>query len=251
MRASRTSKLGQLPRRTRHEASDPCTGAGRGIQPGLFDDQLRRSGPRYGTQRAQSLIPGGLCRKCWGVLGAALLLAASSWYLVAQPARASCGGPTPMRQAIDSSRATFVGTVAGLENRRRWATVDVLETWKGPQFPGEVVVKAGPKDPPGPTMVASSIDRTYILGQTYLFVVYGGKGAVFRDSNCSRTARFDERLARFRPTSAEVDPTPSSSVADSDPNFAEEGRPVVLLAAVIVAVGAIAAAVLLLRIRRP
>ena len=124
-----------------------------------------------------------------------------------------------MERAIKTSEATFVGTVVELENYRRWATVDVLETWHGVGLPDQVLVKAGPKDPAGPSRVASSIERTYRLDQTYLFVVYGSKGSAYRDSNCSNTTRFDEDVERFRPASVAItSPTPSSTLVDDEPS---------------------------------
>jgi hypothetical protein len=123
-----------------------------------------------------------------------------------------------MSQAIEEASAVFVGTVVGLENMRRWATVEISDTWKGP-VEDVVEVRAGPKDPPGPLSAASSVDRYYKRGLDYLFVVYQGKGGAYRDSNCSRTTRYKARLQRFRPVSAtsaspspgETEPAPTAN----------------------------------------
>ena len=129
------------------------------------------------------------------------------------PAAASCAGPVPVAQAIEEASAVFVGTVVGLENMRRWATVEISDTWKGP-VEDVVEVRAGPKDPPGPISAASSVDRYYKRGLDYLFVLYQGRGGVYRDSNCSGTTRFKPRLQRFRPASAT---TASPSPEETEP----------------------------------
>ncbi len=116
----------------------------------------------------------------------------------ATPAAASCAPPQPMPAAIDDAAAVFVGTVTDTSNSERWATVDVSEVWKGDVEP-RVEVKAGPKDPPGPMGVASSVDRTFEGGKTYLFVPHGGSGTEFKDSICSRTTVYRDELDRFRP----------------------------------------------------
>ena len=141
---------------------------------------------------------------------------------VATRARASCIGPPPTREAIREVPAVFVGTVVEIANMRRWVTVEVLDVWKG-QVDPEVEVRAGPKDPPGPTRVASSVDRHYRLGETYLFFPYRGDGEIFRDSNCSRTTRYEPSLERFRPTpisspseSTTLAPTSRTSATNSN-----------------------------------
>lgn len=112
-------------------------------------------------------------------------------------AQASCAPQPPMRRAIQDAPSVFVGEVVGVTNASRWATVDVEEVWKGPDLPSEVEVRAGPVDPPGPFGSASSVDRTFAPGVTYLFVPYRGKGSVFYDNACTRTTRFRPDLKRF------------------------------------------------------
>lgn len=118
----------------------------------------------------------------------------------ASSARASCAPPPPMPAAIDDAAEVFVGTVQDTTNSDRWATVEVSEVWKG-DVAALVEVQAGPKDPPGPMGVASSVDRTFDEGKTYLFVPHGGSGTEFKDSSCSRTTVYREALDRFRPPS--------------------------------------------------
>lgn len=144
------------------------------------------------------------------ITGSLLLL---GFQLSSSPAAAKCAGQVPTRQTIADASAVFVGTVVELENMKRWATVEVVDVWSG-SVDAVVVVRAGPKDPPGPISAASDIDREYRLGQEYLFVPYHGEGARFRDNNCTSTTRYETRLDRLRPASAAyVSPTPDGTPA--------------------------------------
>lgn len=125
--------------------------------------------------------------------------AALTWNVGA--AVASCAPSPPMRTAIDDAPVVFVGTVREVTNSDRWATVEVTEVWKG-DVEAQVEVKAGPEDPAGPMGVASSVDRTYDAGKTYLFLPHAGSRNEFKDSICSRTTVYREDLARFRPAGA-------------------------------------------------
>jgi hypothetical protein len=152
----------------------------------------------------------------------AIVLAILVLQLQAVPAAASCAGPVPIPQAMQEASAVFVGTVVGLENMRRWATVEISDTWKGP-VEDVVEVRAGPKDPPGPISAASSVDRYYRRGVEYLFVVYKGRGGVYRDSNCSATTRYKPQLQRFRPASAtSASPSPVETELPPAANEDEE-----------------------------
>ena len=188
------------------------------------------------------------------LLWAAAITAVAS-LLLTSVASASCLGPVPMNQAIADSAATFVGTVSGLENDRRWATVDVLEVWKGEtRVTSEAMVKAGPEDPPGPGTVVTSVDRHYRLGETYLFVVHGGSGSTFRDNNCSRTTTFSPRLARYRPAAVDPSPVPDASPSPTHLHVGQDhdhGWQVPLFAALIVLAAALlSVGVMLMRDRR-
>lgn len=131
----------------------------------------------------------------------------------AGPAAASCAPPIPMGTALDDAPAVFVGTVRDVTNGDRWATVEVTDVWKG-DVDALVQVKAGPKDPPGPLGAASSVDRTYREGKTYLFVPHSGRGIEFQDSICSATTVYRDALDRFRPADA-VRPPGDAVVDDS------------------------------------
>ena len=158
-------------------------------------------------------------------------IAGAGLVLLPSLAQASCALPPSMEEGIEASRATFVGTVSAVENYRRWATVDVLEVWNG-EVESEVVVKGGPKDPVGGDHVVTTVDRSYRVGKTYLFVVYAGNGSVFRDNICSLTTAFGPQVARFRPASATLspDPTPTPTGVDLEPE--EETDKIVPIGAV-------------------
>jgi hypothetical protein len=147
----------------------------------------------------------------------ALLLLGSVPFL-GTAARASCIAPPPIPKAIRQAPAVFVGTVVEVTNMRRWVTVEVSDVWKG-DVEDLVEVRAGPKDPPGPGGVATSVDRHYRLGETYFFVPYKATGPIFRDTNCSRTTRYEPALDRFKPASAQ---TPSPSETEREPSSQEE-----------------------------
>lgn len=153
-----------------------------------------------------------------------------------------------MGDAIRDASAVFVGNVVEVTNFRRWATVDVVDVWKG-DASEQTEVRAGPKDPPGPSRTVTSIDRTYRDGQTYLFVVYSGNGTIFRDNSCSRTTLYRPELERFNPNPASSprpsasDPTPTADPAAED---AEGDRwPLVIAVIVVLAAGLFA-----MRVRR-
>lgn len=139
---------------------------------------------------------------------AVFLLSLPTVSFVAGPASASCIEAPPMAKAISEASAVFVGTVVETANMRRWVIVEVSAVWKGHVEP-QVEVRAGPKDPPGPMSVASSGDRHYRAGETYLFLPYRGDGRTFRDSNCSRTTRYQPQLERFNPTGTAAESSPS------------------------------------------
>lgn len=146
------------------------------------------------------------------------LAAGAGLVLLSSSAHASCALPAPMRDAIADSSATFVGTVTGVENYRRWATVEVIEVWKGEVPDNEVVVKGGPRDPAGGAHVVTTVDRSYRVGETYLFVVHDQNGSVLRDNICSRTTVFRADLERFRPGSVTASPTPAQTPVDLEPD---------------------------------
>lgn len=134
------------------------------------------------------------------VLGIAGVLAAPSLGL------ASCAAPPPFDEAIRDATAVFVGTVIGLHNRDRTATVEVHDVWKGGEIAAEVEVRGGVTQ----RNAFTTVDRTFELSRDYLFVPHGRDGSVFQDNACTRTTRFRAELNRFRPAGA-VEPSPTAT----------------------------------------
>jgi hypothetical protein len=174
-------------------------------------------------------------------LAASLVAAAAVLLASGTGAQASCAVP-PLDDSIRASDVAFVGTVVELANQDRWATVNVEEIWHGPDLAPMVEVRAGPAGD-----VGSSIDRTYSLGR-YLFIVTVAEGAL-QDTACSATTEWTGDLTQFRPPdarrpSAPVDTAPEPTAGSSPLS------PVVVAAAMVVAVVALFASVALLARRR-
>ena len=148
---------------------------------------------------------------------ALILYGMASVLFLAAPASASCGEPPSIARGLRDGRTVFVGTVIEIENARRWVEVDVHDIWKG-DVGVRAEVRAGPADPPGPVQAMSSIDRTYKLGETYLFVLYDGTDP-FDDSACSATTKWGPRLAQFDPNG-----DGKLELIDGGANLGEEGR---------------------------
>jgi hypothetical protein len=151
-------------------------------------------------------LPARLCASA--ALLVLLLLAA------APPAAASCVRPIPIEEAIQNADSVFVGTVTGLSNNDRWATVAVAEVWRGPDLGPVVDVHGGPGGNTG-----TSVDRMYAGATRYLFVVSIAEGAL-SDNACSSTMEWEPDLANIRPATAHppVAPAPEpESAAPFDP----------------------------------
>lgn len=117
------------------------------------------------------------------------------------PAEASCILLPSLEESIASREVVFVGEVVDTSNDERTATVEVAEIWKGPVPEGSVEVVGGAEG----ANVASSVDRTYKVGVTYLFVPDQlAKDGRFRESACSPTRPYRDRFERFRPASARI-----------------------------------------------
>ena len=156
-------------------------------------------------------MKGSVKRGAW-VLPA---LVASFMFAVAGPALASCAPPAPIDQALAEANTVFVGMVTALEHQGRVATFAVHEVWKG-DIGAMVTVSGGPSPSEieraageGLT-VATSVDRTYVAGATYLVVSYAAEGEVLLDNGCSATQFYRAELDRHRPASAHS-PFPSET----------------------------------------
>jgi hypothetical protein len=136
------------------------------------------------------------------LLGLLLLMSAA-------PTLASCARPIPIEEAMQSADSVFVGTVTGLSNGERWATVAVDEVWRGPDLAPIVEVHGGPAG-----NAATSIDRRFAGATRYLFVLSIADGAL-SDNACSATIEWEPDLAGLRPATARprIAPAPEPEAA--------------------------------------
>jgi hypothetical protein len=124
-------------------------------------------------------------------------------------ALADCVAPPPLEKAVLAADIVFVGTVTSTENGNRWATVAVKEVWRGPDQPPIVLVKGGPA---GNT--ATSVDRSFETGATYLFTPSRDADGSLSDNVCSPTTLMSEAVAPLRPADARG-PTGAASEAEA------------------------------------
>lgn len=139
-------------------------------------------------------------------------------FVTAGPALASCAEPLPIDEAISAAQTVFVGTVSELRFGDRVALFDVEDIWKGAP-PATVVVSGGPSlsdleaaQAEGGDM-ATSVDRVYQAGGTYLVVSYASDGSTLSDNACSATQLFTSDLEAFRPSTAHAPLTPDVAAA--------------------------------------
>lgn len=147
-------------------------------------------------------------------------------------ALASCLAPPPLDQAIEEADLVFVATVIDLANQDRNALMEVEEIWKGPDLPGEVLVRGGETDDPN---MFTSVDRTYRFGVTYL-VVSNDTTPPIQDNACTSTQEFtvgmdDLRPADARPPSGTLegdtgsdDPEPGTTTTEAGVALPDPGR---------------------------
>jgi hypothetical protein len=109
-------------------------------------------------------------------------------------ALADCMMPPPIEEAVKTAEIVFVGTVAETANRNSWASVEVAEVWRGPDQPRVVMVKGGPEG-----NAATSVDRTFQRGATYLFFPYAHTELGLADNSCTSTTSWTEDLEALRP----------------------------------------------------
>lgn len=134
--------------------------------------------------------------------------------LFAGPARASCAPAPPLDKAYADAEVVFKGTVSAAENNGRTATVEVDEIWKGPPLPDSVVVIGGAEG----ENVASSVDREFRVGLTYLFFP-NNSSSPFRDNICTSTQPYSPKHERLRdpstsgPGDERGDPLPTTGSA--------------------------------------
>jgi hypothetical protein len=136
-------------------------------------------------------------------------------------AHASCAGPpgsgpSTLAAQVSAAPIAFVGTVIGTASNDRVAWVKVESIWTGPVIPTFVTVVGTPDQ----ASAATSVDRTYRLGQRYLFVPFTASPP-FQDNSCSATQVYSSQLDALKPAMAQP-PAPGSDRADpttSSPPF--------------------------------
>jgi hypothetical protein len=117
-----------------------------------------------------------------------------------RPAGASCMPPLGVADAIGRADIVVVGTVTSVRSADRIATVRLEERWKG-QIADTFEVFGGPEK----DNVATSVDRTYVVGLRYLLFVHEQAGPDrYKDNACSTTQRWSHGLTRYRPATATV-----------------------------------------------
>jgi hypothetical protein len=138
---------------------------------------------------------------------------------------ADCAMPPDIQTAIQSSHIVFVGKVTGTANRDSWATVAVGDIWRGPEQPAEVLIKGGPAG-----NAATSVDRTFEVGVTYLFFPYDDPTAGLSDNSCTSTTPWKQEFGDLRPSDAHA---PAAALAGAGGfDFAGVLGPIVVAVAV-------------------
>jgi hypothetical protein len=128
-------------------------------------------------------------------------------------AQASCASPpgsgvTTLASQIDAAPIAFVGTVIGTSNTDRVARVKVESIWNGPVIPTFVTVSGTPDR----GSAATSVDRTFKVGQRYLFVPFTSSPP-FQDNACSPTRAYSSELDALKPAIVQA-PGPGSDGLD-------------------------------------
>jgi hypothetical protein len=136
---------------------------------------------------------------------------------------ASCAATPQGATAIRDAPLAFIGTVTSVDNAGRVANVHVEDVWKGKGVATDVQVVGSPEL----GAAATSVDRTYTVGQKYLFVPFSGSGKRFEDDNCTLTQPYSAGLAAFRPSDAPG--SPRLTATSSQAWFAVVGGLVVLV----------------------
>ena len=155
-------------------------------------------------------------------LAAAVLLGAGMLWAPGQ-ASASCAQLPSVEAGWKLADAVFVGTVTSVANGGRWATVRVDEVWKGPDQPAEVVIRGGPGG-----NVATSVDRTYVVGTRYLFAAGISDGNLV-DNSCSATAPVDTiDLGAMRPADVRAPVGGVLSPGERGPDLAAVAGPLIV-----------------------
>ncbi|HEX5589487.1 MAG TPA: hypothetical protein VFX65_04255 [Candidatus Limnocylindrales bacterium] len=164
--------------------------------------------------------------------------------LLAAPASAlaDCQMAPPFEEAAKTAEIVFVGTVTGLANEGRVATVQVDEVWRGGEMPAEVTVFGG-TDPAGPM----EDDRTFEASVRYVFFPFVAEGRMV-DNICTATTPWIEDFAALRPAGAQT-PAPSAAPAAAGPLAAIADLALPILTALLIGGAALAVAIIVGRRR--
>jgi hypothetical protein len=158
--------------------------------------------------------------------------------IVASPAAtlASCAFLPDVQTAVTSNGIVFVGKVISTDNQNTWATVTVGDVWRGPDQPAEVLIKGGPGG-----NAATSVDRTFEVGVTYLFFPLPDSTGGLSDNSCSSTTPWRPEFGDLRPSDAHA---PAAALAGAGGlDFSGILGPIVvavIVAGVLLAVGLLA-----------
>jgi hypothetical protein len=175
---------------------------------------------------------------------AALVATLAAWLALvpfAPAAAGSCATTPTVADSVLFGDIVFVGSVVGLSNDGRWATVQVEERWRGAAgLAGTVEVHGGPE-----AGASTSNDRVY-RATRYLFVVTAGNGFLVDDA-CSGTTAWTADLASYRPTTVSPDP---EVVAGSQVTLIDAGAVALVAALLLALLVAIVAYLVILRARR-
>lgn len=120
--------------------------------------------------------------------------AALAFVLTPSAVLADCMPPPGIEEAVETAGIVFLGTVTETANHDTWATVAVEEVWRGPDQPAAVVVRGGPEG-----NMATSVDRAFKAGVTYLFFPYEDETGALADNSCTNTVEWSADLAALRP----------------------------------------------------
>jgi len=136
-------------------------------------------------------------------------------------AAASCAPPRSLADAVATSDLVVVGTVNAARSKNRIVTVSVEDVWRG-DADAQIEVAGGPDS----LSSATTVDRTFVVGQRYLFFIrepalHGGPGtwgARYEDNGCTNTRPYTSGLDQLRPASALRTATPSTLLPSSQPS---------------------------------
>lgn len=165
------------------------------------------------------------------------LVAAALLVVPAAGAAASCAlDERPLEEQVAEAPIAFVGRVVDVRHDTT-ARFEVAEVWQG-DVPAQVTVLGGPDE----AGVATSVDRSWEVGTSYLVVPYV-EGGELHDNSCTPTRPWSDDLADVRPADVRA-PTPADPAGSGAPG------PWVLALVGVLLVGAVVTTAVFARPRR-